>query len=114
VNGPGAPFANNPPVTEVGARFAADLIAHAEEMRKKGTGSGVVESTKEADEKWLEMTKQVAQMTLFPKTSSWFFGENIPGRAVAPRFYFGGIGRFRAAIADSIANGYSGFTFGEH
>jgi cyclohexanone monooxygenase len=113
VNGPGAPFANNPPVAEVTARFAADLIAHAEEIRKKGTGTGVVESTKEADEKWLEASKQVANLTLFPKTPSWFFGENIPGRTVGPRFYFGGIGRFRAAIADSIANGYSGFSFGE-
>jgi cyclohexanone monooxygenase len=113
VNGPGAPFANNPPVAEVGARFAADLIARAEEIRRKGTGTGVVESTKEADEKWLDASKQMAKLSLFSKTPSWFFGENIPGRTVGPRFYFGGIGRFRAAIADSVANGYSGFIFGE-
>jgi cyclohexanone monooxygenase len=113
INGPGAPFANNPPVTEIGAEFAADLIARAEDIRKKGTGTGVIESTEEADEKWADVTKQVAKLTLFSKTPSWFFGENIPGRTVAPRFFFGGIGRFRAAIADSKANGYAGFTFGE-
>ncbi|KAF2096542.1 cyclohexanone monooxygenase, variant 1 [Rhizodiscina lignyota] len=112
VNGPGAPFANNPPVTEEGARFAADLIAHAEEIRKKGIGAGVVESTKEADEKWLEASKQVAQLTLFSKTPSWFFGENIENKTVSPRFYFGGLNRFRAAIAQSKADGFSGFTFG--
>jgi cyclohexanone monooxygenase len=111
VNGPGAPFANNPPVAEEGARFAADLITRAEELRKQGQGAGVVESTREADEKWLEVQKQVANLTLFPKTSSWFFGENIPGRTVSPRFFFGGLGRFRAAIADAKAHGYAGFTF---
>jgi cyclohexanone monooxygenase len=114
VNGPGAPFANNPPVAEEGARFAADLIARAEDIRMKGAGSGVVESTKEADEKWLKASKQVAELTLFPKTPSWFFGENIPGRTVSPRFYLGGLGRFRAAIADAKANNYAGFTFGEN
>ena len=114
VNGPGSPFASNPPVTEVGALFATDLIAHAEDIRKKGTGTGVVESTKEADEKWLALAKQIAQVTLFSKTPSWFFGENIPGRTVSPRFFFGGIGRYRAAIADVKAKGYDGFTFGEN
>jgi hypothetical protein len=111
VNGPGAHFANNPPGAEEGARFAADLIAHAEKLRKEGTGSGVVESTKEADEKWLEAQKQVAQLTLFSKTPSWFFGENIPGRTVSPRFFFGGLGRFRAALSDSKAHGFTGFIF---
>jgi cyclohexanone monooxygenase len=111
VNGPGAPFANNPPVTEVGAQFAADLIAQAETNRKNGNAIGVVESTKEADEKWLEVSKQIAQVTLFSKTPSWFFGENIPGRTVSPRFFFGGIGRYRAAIAEAKANGWAGFTF---
>lgn len=113
INGPGGPFANNSPVTEVSARFAADLIAHAEDIIKKGTGTGVVESTKEADEKWLEASKQVAKASLFSKTPSWFFGENIPGKPVAPRFFFGGLNRYRAAIADSKANGYAGFSFGE-
>jgi cation diffusion facilitator CzcD-associated flavoprotein CzcO len=113
INGPGAPFANNPPVAEEGARFAAGLIAHAEGIRKKGTGSGVVESTRDADEKWLEEAEKVAQATLFSKTRSWFFGENIPGKKVAPRFYFGGLMRFRAALADVKARGYPGFNFGE-
>ncbi|KAF2415676.1 cyclohexanone monooxygenase, variant 1 [Tothia fuscella] len=113
INGPGAPFANNPPVTEIGAEFAADLIARAESFRKNGNGSGVVESTKESDNDWFEVTKQVAEMTLFSKTPSWFFGENIPGKTVAPRFYFGGLGRFRAAIAEVKAKEYAGFLFGE-
>ncbi|KAF2021451.1 cyclohexanone monooxygenase, variant 1 [Aaosphaeria arxii CBS 175.79] len=111
VNGPGAAFANNAPVTETGASFAADLIARAEEYRKEGKGNGVIESTKEADEQWFETITTVANQTLFSKTPSWFFGENVEGGAVAPRFFFGGIGRLRAAIAHEQEQGYPGFQF---
>lgn len=34
VNGPGVPFANNPPSIEGGAEFVTGLIASAEEIRK--------------------------------------------------------------------------------
>ncbi|KAK5047950.1 hypothetical protein LTR84_006140 [Exophiala bonariae] len=112
-NGPGAPFSNNPPAAEEGARFLADLIAHAEEIRKTGQGTGVIESTKEADEEWLKASTQVANATLFSKTPSWFFGENIPGKKVSPRVFFGGLGTFRTALAEIRANGFPGFTFGE-
>lgn len=111
INGPGATFANNPPSVEEGARLAAALIAHSEQLRKDGKGTGVVESTKEADDRWLETSRQVADMTLFPKTPSWFFRENIEGKVSAPRFFFGGLGRYRAAIAESRDNGYAGFQF---
>ncbi|KAF2657686.1 cyclohexanone monooxygenase, variant 1 [Lophiostoma macrostomum CBS 122681] len=111
VNGPGAVFANNPPVAEEGARFARDIIARAEEVRTKEGGVGVVENSVEAENKWQATIEQVAQATLFSKTPSWFFGENIPGKQVAPRFFFGGLGRFRAAIAEEKAGGYKGFQF---
>ncbi|KAJ4303674.1 hypothetical protein N0V90_002575 [Kalmusia sp. IMI 367209] len=111
VNGPGAVFANNPPVAEVGAQLARDLIAKAEEIRTKEGGLGIIESSAEAENEWRQQMDQVAEATLFSKTPSWFFGENIPGKKVAPRLYFGGIGRFRAAVAEVKANGYKGFQF---
>lgn len=113
INGPGAPFSNNPPASEESARFAADLIARAESIRKQGTGTGVIENTKDAEDDWLEQSRQVANLTLFPKAPSWFFGENVPGKKVSPRLYFGGLARFRARIADIKASGYPGFSFGE-
>lgn len=113
VNGPGAPFSNNPPATEESARFAADVIAHAEEIRKNGTGTGVIENTTDAEDNWLEQSRQVGEATLFSKANSWFFGENVPGKKVSPRLYFGGLARFRATLAEVRANGYSGFSFGE-
>lgn len=113
VNGPGVAFANNPPVAEQGAKFGVELIQRAEELRKEGKGNGVVESTKEAEEKWLGICNAVGDMTLFSKTPSWLFGENIPGKKRAARAFFGGLGRWRAAIADVKAKGYEGFVFGE-
>ena len=113
INGPGAPFANNPPATEEGARFAADLIAHAEGIRKSGNGTGVIENTHESEDKWQEELKTIAAATLFSKTPSWLFGENVPGKKVAPRLYFGGLSRYRAALADIRLKEYVGFRFGE-
>ncbi|KAL8788283.1 MAG: hypothetical protein Q9195_007380 [Heterodermia aff. obscurata] len=113
INGPGAPFANNPPATEEGARFAADLVAHAEAIRKAGTGTGVIESTPESEDQWQQQIETIAAATLFSKTGSWFFGENVPGKKVAPRLYFGGLSRYRAALASIREEGYRGFSFGE-
>ncbi|EHY57983.1 Phenazine N-monooxygenase PhzNO1 [Exophiala dermatitidis] len=112
VNGPGAPFASNPPVTEEGARFIADLIARAEAHRTttgSGTDNVVIESTRDAEDAYTKDLHDAADPTLFPRTKSWFFGENIPGRHVAPRFYFGGLSRYRAALADIRERGYAGF-----
>jgi hypothetical protein len=111
VNGPGAVFGNNPPVAEEGVRFARDIIVRAEEVRTKEGAVGVVENSVEAEDKWRATIDQVAQATLFSKTKSWFFGENIPGKQVAPRFFFGGLARFRAAVAEEKAGGFKGFQF---
>ena len=113
INGPGAPFANNPPASEEGARFAADLIARAEGIRKNGTGTGVIESTRESEDRWQEELEKIARATLFAKTPSWLFGENIPGKKVAPRLSLGGLSRYRATLADIRSKEYAGFTFGE-
>lgn len=112
INGPGAPFANNPPVTEEGARFAADLIAHAEDLRRRGKGNGVIENEREAEDKWQGEVEYIAGLTLFAKTPSWFFGENVEGKRVAPRLYFGGLARYRAKLAGIRENDFAGYTFG--
>ena len=111
VNGPGAAFANNPPVSEEGARFAASLIAHSEELRKRGVTQGTVSSTEEADNQWRDEINKVSDATLFSKTPSWFYGQNVPGKHVAARFYFGGLAHFRALLAESRAKGFPGFKF---
>jgi hypothetical protein len=38
-----------------------------------------VENTVESEDSYLEELKKVGSVSLFSKTNSWFFGENIPG-----------------------------------
>lgn len=111
LHSPGSPLSNLPINVESSADFVRDVIAHAEELRKHGAGNGNVESTKEADEKWQDEVNKVADSSLFSKTPSWLFGNNIPGKKVVARFYFGGLGRFRAALLDSKSKGFEGFQF---
>ena len=111
LHSPGSPMANLPLAVEPAAQFVTNLVVHAEELRKNGSGRGVVESSSDADEKWQDIVNQLADATLFSKTPSWLFGNNIPGKKVAARFYFGGLGSFRKALADAKANGYEGFYF---
>ena len=113
INGPGVPFANSPPAAEESARFAADLIAHAEATRKNGIGPGVLENTPESEDEWQKLLEAVANATLFAKTPSWFFGENVPGKKVAPRMFFGGLSRYRSALADIRSNDFYGYNFGK-
>lgn len=73
----------------------------------------MVESTKEAEEKWLKICNAVADMTLFSNTPSWLFGENVSGKKRSARVFFGGLRRWRAVIADVREKGYEGFVFQE-
>lgn len=116
INGPGVPWANNPPVCEAGANFVSELIARAESIRSRGHGSGVLESTAEADAEWTEKCRECAEKTIFAKTTSWVWGHSdsggVPGKKRFPRFWFGGIAEWRKAILKSRNEGYSGFDFG--
>lgn len=52
VNGPGVPWANNPPVCEAGANFVAELIARGEDIRARG------ESKMQPINTWLRDTQK--------------------------------------------------------
>ncbi|RMD42280.1 hypothetical protein DV735_g2823, partial [Chaetothyriales sp. CBS 134920] len=114
VNGPGGPFSNGAPSAEITARFVDDLIARAEETRTKKGGAdatAIVEATPEGEQAWRQELVKASESNLFSKTPSWFFGENIPGKARAPRAYFGGVSGFRAFVADLKSKGFAGFRF---
>lgn len=114
VNGPGAPFANNAPIAEEGARFAAALIAEAERRHAQAPATipAAIEPASKAEDEYTDMLGTLAQGTLFARTPSWFFGENVEGKKVAPRVYFGGLSRFRALLAENREKGFPGFVFG--
>lgn len=111
VNGPGVPLANISAVAEVSARLVADLIAHVEKLRNNGDERAIVESTNEADGRWLQEATAIGQATLFKRIPSWIFGDNIPGKSIAPRFHLLGLANYCSVIATLKANTFPGFKF---
>lgn len=111
VLGPQGPFCNIPPAIEAEVRLCRDLIARAEDIRgQEGKkGKGVVECTEEAEKSWLDECERAAEGSLFKETASWIFGCNVPGKTVALRFYFGGLGRYNEVVEDVVKEGYKGW-----
>jgi len=68
-----------------------------------------VEPTPESETAWSAEVAGIANMTLFPRTNSWWTGANIEGK---PRYFSAYLGGsiYYARIADVAAKGYAGFT----
>ncbi|MDV6243041.1 MULTISPECIES: flavin-containing monooxygenase [Rhodococcus] len=104
VLGPNGPFTNLPPSIETQVEWISDTIDYAER-----NGLRAIEPTPEAEAEWTETCTEIANMTVFTKVDSWIFGANIPGKKPSVLFYLGGLGNYRAVLADVAANGYRGF-----
>ncbi|OCT45246.1 Cyclohexanone 1,2-monooxygenase [Cladophialophora carrionii] len=108
ITGPQGPFTNLPPAIEAHVDLISGLIARAE----KGRGENkvpVIEATREAEQEWCAECERVAEGSLFKETASWIFGQNVPGKKYALRFYFGGLKAFYEAVQKVIDNDYAGF-----
>ncbi|MGY3567764.1 flavin-containing monooxygenase [Sinomonas sp. RB5] len=102
--GPNGPFTNLPPSIEAQVEFITELIRTAE-----ADGVTTIEPTVEAEEKWTQTCREIADMTLFPKADSWIFGANIPGKPNTVMFYMAGLGAYRGVLAEVAQKGYEGF-----
>lgn len=105
--GPNGPFTNLIPSIEVQVEFITKLVAEAE---KRGM---VIEPTQKAEDDWTVTCKTIADFTLFPKTDSWIFGANIPGKKPSVMFYLGGLGAYRGILDEIESKGFEGFTLHE-
>jgi cyclohexanone monooxygenase len=76
-------------------------------MRDRGLSR--IEATPEAEQFWHQQVMEAAMGTLLPKTNSWWFGTNIPGKAMEPLYYAGGLPRFLELCWESANQGYRGF-----
>jgi len=85
--GPNGPFTNLVPSIEAQVEFITTLVTEAE---RRG---GLIEVSQQVEDEWTETCTTIANYTLFPKTDSWIFGANIPGKKHAVMFYLGGLGR---------------------
>ncbi|TWX36272.1 NAD(P)/FAD-dependent oxidoreductase [Frigoribacterium sp. ACAM 257] len=101
--GPNGPFTNLVPSIEVQVEFVTKLIAAAEQQ------GGTIETTQEFEDAWSEECTSIANATLFPKTDSWIFGANIPGKKHTVLFYLGGMASYRGVLDDVQQAGLRGF-----
>lgn len=104
VLGPNGPFTNLPPSIETQVEWISGTIDYAERH-----GLRSIEPTPEAEAEWTDTCTQIANMTVFTKVESWIFGANVPGKKPSVLFYLGGLGNYRAVLADVAANEYRGF-----
>ena len=109
--GPKTVFANIPATIEEQVKYITELIARAEDIRKSNpTGRYVaIEATEASEKRWGDLCEEVAAGSLFKKTGSWIFGDNVDGKRKSTLFYLGGMKNYRERLQEEIDSGFRGF-----
>lgn len=104
--GPQAPtaLAFTPHMAEVQGQWISDFIASLESRR-----CVTAEPTEEAETWWREELTRASENTLFPRTDSWYMGQNVGDRKRQPLCYFGGVDTYVEALQHNRAQDYPGF-----
>lgn len=77
--------------------MVVDTVAKLEKEKAKS-----IEAEKSAQDEWCAMVDAMAQHNLFPRTSSWWTGDNIPGRKPQLLIYVGGISAYEATCRKKL------------
>ena len=107
ITGPQSPSVlyNMPLAIEDHVDFSVEAIRYVE-----STGSSVIEPTPDAERDWVAHTNELAQATLLPDSpTSWYMGNNVPGKPKRVLVYLGGAPGYRARCDEVVAAGYEGF-----
>ena len=101
-------FCNIPRCIEQNVEWVSGLLAH---MLLNGYRS--VEATIEAAEAWIAHSDEMVDMTVIPKTDSWFMNvnQNLPEKKRTFLAYAGGVPRYKQKCDEVSAAGYKGFEF---
>lgn len=103
--GPQTPFANLPVVIDGIVDWIGKAIRHLDDNELTS-----IEATHEAVEAWGQHMDELVNATVLAKGKrSWFLGDNIPGKAHAVLFYFGGVGNYRQECQAAMAKDFDGF-----
>jgi cyclohexanone monooxygenase len=68
-----------------------------------------IDATVEAEEAWVEHTREVGETTLYPLANSWYMGSNVAGKVRVFMPYIGGVGVYRERCDEVAAKDYEGF-----
>ena len=67
-----------------------------------------INATKEAEDSWRKYVTELSNKTLFPGTSSWYMGANIPGKPREQLNYAGGLPLYQKDCKEALHN-WKGF-----
>lgn len=100
---------NNALAIEDHVEWVTDAIQHLRE-----TGATTMEPTADAESRWGSLTTGMLNLTLLPQAeSSWYMGDNVPGKPRAAYIFPGGAPLYRAISGQVAARGYAGFAVDE-
>ncbi|NKB70512.1 MAG: alpha/beta hydrolase fold domain-containing protein [Candidatus Latescibacteria bacterium] len=106
VTGPGSPsvLSNMTVSIEQHVEWICDCIQH---QRREGLET--IEATEAAEEGWVQHVNDFGDLTLFPKTKSWYMGANVPGKPRVFLPYIGGVDTYRTVCDEVVQKDYLGF-----
>ncbi|MCW5834093.1 MAG: NAD(P)/FAD-dependent oxidoreductase [Labilithrix sp.] len=105
--GPHGATGNNPRYGGFQVEFVRDLLVHMRDQQLD-----VVEAAEAAEAEWMGAMAYVASQYPTFSEKSYFFGSNIPGKAVSYQLNPGGRPLLAKFYEESRTAGYKGFTFG--
>ena len=108
VNGPGVPFANQPPVIELQVDWIAELIGQTIDR-----DAAAIEAKQSAESLYVDTCMELTNATILAKADSWILGANIPGKPLSLNFYMGGFTMYKSVLQDVRSLDYEQFCFHE-
>lgn len=69
-----------------------------------------LEPVREAEDRWMEELKGLAERSLYPRANTWYTGSNIEGKPQGIPFYLGGLARYRE-VCDRAIESFDQFAF---
>lgn len=107
ITGPGSPsvLSNMMPSIEQHVNWISNCIDWMIKNNKS-----VIESSATAEEEWMTLVNEIADMTIFTDTKSWYNGSNIEEKAKA-FLPFIGVPVYTEMIEDVVSENYKGFIF---
>lgn len=105
VTGPGSPSVSSNMflAVEQHIEFISDLI---EDSRAQGLAR--IEPSAEAEQAWVDHTREVSDSTLMKDATSWYTGANVAGKARAVLQYLAGVGAYDDRLREEEQAGYPG------
>jgi cyclohexanone monooxygenase len=104
--GPGSPSVlyNMVLGNEYHVDWIMDCIAYLDRNGRRS-----IEATVEAERDWRRTVDEIGRQTLFGAASSWYLGDNVPGKPRVILPYLGGFRAYKRTCDAVAASGYEGF-----